>query len=204
MNARTTLRASLAAAAASVLVAAVFAAPPATAPAPPPATAPKAPDSKAPAAKDDAKPATRRGEAWPLSCCALSSAKLDDKAVTSIYSDPSDPMNDGRELKFCCKNCLAKFKKDPQAGLKKANEAIIAELGKSYPLTTCVVSGEKLDDTAKTIVVGNRVFKVCCGKCATMVAKDYATYAAKVDAAAKSDAKDATGGTGKSDSKSAK
>ncbi len=167
--------------AAACMAAAAFAAPPATAPAAPPAATPPAAAPKT----DAPKAAAKTTEPWPLATCIVSGEKLDAKAVTVVYSDPADAANNGREMKFCCKDCAAKFKKDPQPWLKKANEAIIAEQGKSYPMTKCIVSDETLDADAKTVVIGNRVFKICCMKCQTPITKDFAKYSAKLDAAAK-------------------
>lgn len=53
-----------------------------------------------------------------------------------------------------------------------------------YPLTTCVVSGEKLEgDDVKVFEVDGRTFKTCCGRCQKKVEADPATFAAKLDEA---------------------
>lgn len=142
----------------------------------PPADAPKT---------DAPKAAARVTDHWPLDICIVSGQKLDSGSVTEIYTDASDKANNGREMKFCCKDCAAKFKKDPKKFLVKANEAIIAKESASYPMTTCVVMGEKLDADAKVVVVGNRMFKICCGKCEASIIKNFDKYCSKVDEAAK-------------------
>ncbi len=52
-----------------------------------------------------------------------------------------------------------------------------------YPLDTCIVSDEELDDSAKTFTVDGNTFMTCCKKCQAKVEKDPATYAAKKEAA---------------------
>ena len=54
---------------------------------------------------------------YPLKTCAVSGEKLDSmgKPFPYTYGD--------RELKFCCKNCVKDFKKDPQKYIKKLEEA---------------------------------------------------------------------------------
>ena len=70
-------------------------------------------DTNAPAAsaKADVKP-------YPLKTCIVSGDKFDGdmgKPVTLIYK--------GQEMKFCCKDCVKDFKKDPEKWIKKLDEA---------------------------------------------------------------------------------
>jgi YHS domain-containing protein len=55
---------------------------------------------------------------YPLDTCIVSGEKLGSmgNAVAITY--------EGREIKFCCKDCPADFKKDPARYLKKLDEAI--------------------------------------------------------------------------------
>jgi len=72
---------------------------------------------------------------------------------------------------------------DKAAADKPADEAaVIAAQLPSYPLTTCVVSGEELED-GKDVVYEGRLVRLCCGKCKKSFAEDPAKYIAKVDAA---------------------
>ena len=67
----------------------------------------------------------------------------------------------------------------------------LAEEGKSkkpaYPLTTCVVSGEKLGSMGKTYVHEHKGKEVqfCCKSCLKPFDKDPAKYLAKIDKASK-------------------
>ena len=57
----------------------------------------------------------------------------------------------------------------------------------SYPLETCVVSGEKLGGMGEPVVHNykNRIVKFCCGNCVATFEKDPDKYLAMIDAAAK-------------------
>ena len=54
---------------------------------------------------------------YPLDTCAVSGEKLGEmgKPVVYEYKD--------REIKFCCKDCIKDFKKDPAKYVKKLEEA---------------------------------------------------------------------------------
>ena len=58
---------------------------------------------------------------------------------------------------------------------------------KPYPLDTCVVSGEKLDDHGKPFVFTHegREIKMCCKSCLKDFKKDTAKYIKKLDEAEK-------------------
>ena len=58
----------------------------------------------------------------------------------------------------------------------------------AYPLTTCVLSGEKLGSHGKPfdLVVKGRTVKLCCESCVEDVQADPEKFLAKIDAAAKS------------------
>jgi len=65
---------------------------------------------------------------------------------------------------------------------KATDEKVIAMQLPSYPLTTCVVSGEGLEEP-KDFVVEGRLVRTCCGMCAKKVKADPAASIAKIDAA---------------------
>ena len=55
---------------------------------------------------------------YPLTKCVVSDEKLGGdmgKPVTLIYK--------GQEMKFCCKDCVKDFNKDPEKWMKKFDEA---------------------------------------------------------------------------------
>lgn len=54
---------------------------------------------------------------YPLKTCVVSDEKLGE------MGDPYVFIQDGREIKLCCKSCLKDFKKDPAKYLKKVQAA---------------------------------------------------------------------------------
>jgi YHS domain-containing protein len=110
---------------------------------------------------------------YPLDTCMVSGDKLGGdmgKPVDLIYKN--------RLVRFCCTDCVKDFQKDPDKFIAKLNDAVIAKQGSTYPLTTCMVSGDKLGgDMGKPVdlVVGNRLVRFCCSSCV----KDFNTNPAK-------------------------
>lgn len=69
------------------------------------------------------------------------------------------------------------------AAFASAQDAPKYKVVATYPMTTCIVTGEELDAEPLTVQAGGRTFKVCCEKCQAKVEKDPAPFAAKLDAA---------------------
>ena len=72
---------------------------------------------------DDAKPAK---DTYPLTTCVVSGEKLGGdmgKPVIIIYKDPKIKNDPGREVRFCCPDCVKDFKKDPAKYLKRIDDA---------------------------------------------------------------------------------
>jgi YHS domain-containing protein len=64
----------------------------------------------------DDKPATKP-KPYTLKTCVVSGEKLGEMGDPYVY------VHEGREIKFCCKNCVKDFKKDPAKYIKKIEEA---------------------------------------------------------------------------------
>ena len=64
---------------------------------------------------DDKAPA--KVKPYTLKTCVVSDEKLGGMGDPYVY------VHEGREIKFCCKNCLKDFKKDPAKYLKKIEAA---------------------------------------------------------------------------------
>ena len=62
--------------------------------------------------KKDAKP-----KPYTLKTCIVSGEKLGE------MGKPVEYVHEGREIKFCCKDCIKDFKKDPAKFVKKIEEA---------------------------------------------------------------------------------
>lgn len=71
-------------------------------------------EKKEPAAKDT----------YPLDTCVVSGEKLGGMGEAVKYD------HNGREVRFCCKGCIDKFKADPDKYLKKLDEAAKAKAEK--------------------------------------------------------------------------
>ena len=140
-------------------------------------------ESAAPAAKDEkelADLAALQKKSYPIDTCVVSGEKLGGD-----MGDAFDYFHNGRLVRFCCKGCVPKFEKEPEKYLSKLDAAVIEREAVSYPLDTCVVSGEKLGSMGEPInhVVANRLVRLCCKGCIKDLEKDPAKYLSKVDAA---------------------
>lgn len=74
--------------------------------------------------------AAQSADAYPLSTCVVSGEKLGEMgpAVDYIHKEEGKP---DRLVRFCCKNCIKKFTKDPAKYLKQIDEAAAAHAGKA-------------------------------------------------------------------------
>jgi YHS domain-containing protein len=122
-----------------------------------PAGQPKQPDQQ-PADKGkhahDEKASARVGDPYPLDACPISGKKL------GAMGDPVVKLYAGREVRFCCDSCPAKFEKDLDASLAKLDEKIIKDQAPLYPLKTSVVTGKDLPEKPFEFVYGNRLIRV--------------------------------------------
>ena len=119
---------------------------------------------------------------YPLDTCVVSGEKLGGD-----MGEPIDRVIGNRLVRFCCPMCVGTFEKDPQKYLKKLDAAVIAKQLADYPLSTCVVTGDKLGSMGKPIdyVSGDRLVRFCCAPCIAGFEKNPAHYRAMIDAAAK-------------------
>lgn len=135
--------------------------------------------------------ATRKGSPYPLSTCPVSGKPLTKDAAVLIMEDSVNPLNDGREIKFCCPNCIETFKADPAKFLPTIDAAIIAQQKARYPLTHCAVmtedelpaAGQPDADKIKEVVVLNDLVRLCCAGCMKKLKKDPAKYLVEINAA---------------------
>ncbi len=134
---------------------------------------------------------TAKGAPYPLTTCPVSGEALDKNSVALVIEDSTNPLNDGREIRFCCPNCIAKFNAEPQKFLPAIDAAIIEQQRPFYPLTKCVVMtdddlplpGSPDSDKLREIVVLNDLVRLCCPGCIKKVKKDPAKFVATVEAA---------------------
>jgi YHS domain-containing protein len=81
---------------------------------------------------------------------------------------------------------LSGFSQRPIAA-KQSQQSLSAPTSPSYPLSTCVVSGEKLGEMGKPAVINYQGTEVrfCCAMCVDQFKKDPAKYLAKLPAGPK-------------------
>lgn len=115
---------------------------------------------------------------YPLTKCAVSGEEL------GSMGDPIEFVSGTRLIRLCCKGCTKGVQKDPSKALASIDAALIVEQKKTYPMTTCLVSGEELGSTAVDKLYGVRLTRFCSDKCATGFAQDPTKYLAALDKAA--------------------
>jgi YHS domain-containing protein len=98
---------------------------------------------------------------YPLNVCPISGETLGE------MGDPVVKVYDGREVKFCCGNCVAPFEKDMKASFRKLDKQIMDSQKANYPLDKCVVSGESLGEMGSPFehMYKNRLVLLCCEGC---------------------------------------
>lgn len=112
---------------------------------------------------------------FPAMKCAVSGEDMGADAIDMVYGT--------RLVRLCCKGCKKGFEKDPAAAMAKIDAALVVELKKSYPLDTCLVSGEKIEGEGFDQLYGVRLTRFCCEKCGAAFAKEPAKYLAALDKA---------------------
>lgn len=125
----------------------------------------------------DAAVIEQQAKAYPLEKCPISGEKLGEGAVNYVHGTYL--------IRFCCKDCVASFKKSPDATMKKLETAYIASQRAKYPLDTCIVSGEELGGMGEPIdyLWGTHLYRLCCGGCKKAIQKDPEGNWAKIEAA---------------------
>lgn len=71
-------------------------------------------------------PTPAPADAYPLTTCVVSGETLGEMGDPVIYTYKEDGKPD-REVRFCCKMCIGKFKKDPAKYLAILDAAAMAE-----------------------------------------------------------------------------
>ena len=119
---------------------------------------------------------------YPLESCMITGDKLG-----GAMGKPVDLIYQNRLVRFCCPDCVKDFNKDPDKFVTKLNEAVIARQAPGYPMTACMVSGDKLGgDMGKPVevVAGNRLVRFCCSDCLKDFNNKPAKYLKMIDDAA--------------------
>jgi YHS domain-containing protein len=61
----------------------------------------------------------KKAKPYPLDFCLVSDEKFEGSGMT-----PFEMVQDGQTLKFCCKNCVQDFKKEPKKFLTKLADEV--------------------------------------------------------------------------------
>ena len=113
--------------------------------------------------------------------------KIDPVSGGPLGDTPILYQHEGRELRFTDQKTLETFKADPGKYLPKVDQQMIQQQLPGYPLTTCMVSGDKLGgDMGKAVdlIYKNRLVRFCCPDCVPDFKKDPAKYLKMLDEAA--------------------
>ncbi len=116
---------------------------------------------------------------YPLDTCPVSGEKL------TGMGEPVDYVHGTRLVRFCCKNCIKVFQKEPEKVLAKVDDALVAAQLESYPVDTCLVSGKRIEGEGINMLHGTRLVRFCCKQCPEAFKKEPQKYLARLDEAAK-------------------
>ena len=108
------------------------------------------------------------GKPYPFSTSIVSGEKLGPKESLVTF------VQDGYQIKLASAAEADTFKKSPAVYMAKITDAY--KSARPYPLTTCVVMGDALDDSAYAFVYEGRQFKFCCDSCMDDFEKDPAKF----------------------------
>ncbi len=122
---------------------------------------------------------------YPVATCVVSGQKL------GSMGEPYAHELEGRKVFLCCAGCVNRLEGDPENYLEKYDKLVVKHQKASYPLDTCVVSGQALDAMGGPvdIVHGDRLVRLCCAGCENGFNRNPDRYLEKIDHAAAEQAK---------------
>ena len=117
---------------------------------------------------------------YPLDRCPVSGKPL------GSMGEPAKIVLDNHLVQLCCKGCTSKAKAKKEEIARSIQAAAYAKQKDTYPLKTCVNTGEKLDPKATIEVMhGPTLLRFCCEDCIAELNKTPAKMVAKLNAARK-------------------
>jgi len=135
------------------------------------------PKSRSKKAAPTSRPAKKvKSDPYTLATCPISGGKLGSMGdvVVKTY--------EGREVRFCCNGCPDKFAANLKENFAKIDKQLVKQQVHYYPLDTCIISDEKLEEGEITeYVYKNRLVRLCCTGCIKDFKKDAAKYLKKID-----------------------
>lgn len=118
-----------------------------------------------------------QGPLYALDVCPVTEEELGGMGEVTNY------IYGNRLVRFCCAGCISEFESDPAKYLAKIDAAAKAKQSQDYPLDHCLVLTDEKPDGKHDIIVGGRLFRLCCGDCAKKVRAHPAEWISKLDAA---------------------
>ncbi|MBI1784517.1 hypothetical protein HYR69_05180 [Candidatus Sumerlaeota bacterium] len=120
---------------------------------------------------------------YPTDLCIVSGEKLGGD-----MGDPVDVVLGNRLVRNCCKGCNKDLLANPAKFIGMLDEKVIAAQKTTYPLETCVVSGDKLGSMGAPVdyVFAGRLVRLCCKDHVAKFLANPSLYLKKLDEAAKS------------------
>lgn len=111
---------------------------------------------------------------YPLTTCLSCGDALSDTPTILIHA--------GRQLKFCCVECVGSYTKSPETYISNLEEQIKVAQRETYPLSICLVTEHELGSMGDPIewVHGNTLVKFCCGACIDPFEADPEKFLAKL------------------------
>jgi len=111
---------------------------------------------------------------YPLDTCPVTGEKLEQ---------PVDYVYNNRLVRFCCSGCISEFESDPAKYMAQIDAAVKAKQSAGYPLQHCIVLTDEKPDGKHDIIVGGRLFELCCGDCVGEVDTNPSKWVSKLEAA---------------------
>ncbi|MGP1308677.1 MAG: hypothetical protein ACTS27_00575 [Phycisphaerales bacterium] len=95
--------------------------------------------------------------------------------------DPVVKMYDNREVRFCCAGCIGEFEANQSKYWGEIDAKVVEQQLMHYPIDTCIVTGEKLGESAVNFVHNNRLVRLGSAKVVAELKSDPARYLKALD-----------------------
>lgn len=118
-----------------------------------------------------------QGPRYPLKTCVVTGEELGEEAVDHVFGTRLVRVKDADAAK--------EFDKNWGRLIGDLDDAWIEAGRANYPMKTCIVSEEPLDEPAKEVLYGTRLVRLCCSGCVKEFHADPPRILAQLDARAK-------------------
>jgi len=106
----------------------------------------------------NAAPVSGQGSAGPTYPYTLPDCPIG--GPLGSMGEPVVKVYDNREVRFCCAGCIDEFEADKARHWGEIDAKIVEQQLMHYPINTCIVTGERLDDDAVNDVHNNRLVRL--------------------------------------------